>query len=195
MTVCSGPLDGKGKDRIDSHCPGRHHHRAIEAERDAAAVGEAGFESREQMLVDGGPGEAEPAAFLHVSLEAAALLACASQLVKPVGKLDAVAVELEALGGTGVVRIEPGERRLARGITGYEGQRILAESRPDYGAHQQLEQRVAPGRSAVEAGAARGRRELRQGCREGIERDRLQESLAVAHADAAARGGGRVQEL
>src|SRR5512146_2888203 len=134
--ACSGSLDGKGQDRIDVLRPRREHQRAVEAERDPAAIGEAGLERREQALIESGLGKAEPAALFAVALEAAALLARGGELMKSVGELDPVAVELEALRRARVVRIELGERGLTRGIAVHEGQPVSTEPRPDDSPHQ-----------------------------------------------------------
>ena len=114
--------------------------------------GQARLQCREQTLVEGGIGQAGSRRRSAISRsKRRALLARRGELMKAVGELDAVAVELEALRGARVVGIEPGERRLARGIAVHEGQAAVAEPGPDDGAHQELEQLVAVGCRALEA--------------------------------------------
>src|SRR6185312_17250166 len=170
------------------------HQGTIEAERHATAVRQAGVERREQTLIQGGIRQAQAAALRDIALEAVALLARRGELVKAVGELDAVAVELESLRRARIVRIEAGKRRLAGGIAVHEGQRSLAEPWSDDRSHQQLEQLVAV-RSALETCAVRVLHELLERRREGIELERLQECLAIAHPHAGAGGGRRAEKL
>src|SRR3954468_18236792 len=81
----SGSFDRERQHLIDATCAGREHQHAIEADRDASALGKAGFERAQQKLVHLFRGEAAAAAYSKIVFEAGTLLVRGRELVEAVG--------------------------------------------------------------------------------------------------------------
>src|SRR5207302_1729546 len=121
-----------------------------------------------------------------VALEASTLLVRRRELVKAIGELDAIAVQLEAPRRARLARIEARQRRLGSGIAVHESQRLAAEPRADERTHEQLEPHVAVGARAREAERLRRLRQLGVGGGERIKRELAGEDVPVADALAGA---------
>src|SRR5690606_29393751 len=89
---------------------------AVEAERDAGAVGQALVERGEEGFVDRPQGQAAAAALGLIRFEAAPLLRGIGQLGEAVRELDRAGEELEARGDRRLAGLEARERGLARRI-------------------------------------------------------------------------------
>src|SRR5947207_11268674 len=122
------PGGRKGEHLLDVRGSGGEHQRALEAEGHPGRIRQAALERREQPLIDRADGEPQAPPLRVVALEALALLGCARELVKAVGELDAVAVQLEAPRGAGILGVESRERRLARGVAVDEAEGAAPEA-------------------------------------------------------------------
>ena len=121
------------------------HHQTIEAERNPAAIRQAGHERSEQPLVERAKRPATPTPRRLVQLEPVALFRRIAEFTESVGELDPVHVKLEALGNFRAVGLfsQARERSLRGRVVVNEDRRVVAERWPDDAAHQQVEPLVA----------------------------------------------------
>ncbi len=173
---------------------GGEHQRALEAEGHPGRIRQAALERREQPLIDRADGEPQAPPLRVVALEALALLGGRRELVKAVGELDAVAVQLEAPRGAGILGVESRERRLARGVAVDEGEGAAPEAGAHPRTHEELEPRVAIGAAVRKAERPRGLLERLVGRGEGVEAELAEERVAIADALARALRAGRAEE-
>src|SRR5256884_2210563 len=157
----SRPRGRERQDLLDVRRSRGEHQRAVEAERHTGTIRKAAGERGEQPLIGRDNRQTEPPPLRVVALEARPLLVRRRQLVKAVGELDAIAVQLEAPRRARLARIEARQRRLGRRITVDESQRLAAEPRADERTHEQLEPHVAVGAGAREPERLRDRKSTR----------------------------------
>lgn len=101
------------------------------------------FESGEQILIERSSRQASLKALGIIGDESLTLLACVTELLKAVGKLDPVAIKLETQGDARILWVELGECGLRCRIVGERHPSILSERWPERDADQEIEQSIA----------------------------------------------------